>query len=181
MSVVIKVMGNCDTSDRNNAKPFTLHVVPDRLTTIEFNRNSLGKPTLEFVTHGDKTQRFIDYPGGNVYVMDNGNTIATYAYSCGFGKDDVERMRADVLATKHGKALDLSGDLHDNLIYALLEIRLIDRDVKQTRHIEFVKADDPNFACEVNHLLGELFTDKFAGKLIAYYDSMGGEIVAVVK
>lgn len=39
MSVIVKVMGNCDTSDRNNAKPFTLHVVPDRLTTIEFNRD----------------------------------------------------------------------------------------------------------------------------------------------
>lgn len=177
MSVVIKVMGNCDTSDRNNAKPFTLHVVPDRLTTIEFNRNSLGKPTLEFVTHGDKAQRFIDYPGGNVYVMDNGNTIATYAYSCGFGKDDVDRMYADVRATTYGEVLDASGELDDNLIRALLEIRLIDRDIKQTRHIEFVKSDNPNFVSHVNRLLQELFT----GKLIAYYDSMGGEIVAVVK
>lgn len=176
MSVIVKVMGNCDTSDRNNAKPFTLHVVPDRLTTIEFNRNSLGKPTLEFVAHGDKSQRFIDYPGGNVYVMDNGNTIATYAYSCGFGKEDVDRMYADARATTHGKALDLNGELDDSLICALLEIRLIDRDIKQTRHIEFVKADNPNFVSAVNHLLEELFT----GKLTAYYDGMNGKIVAIV-
>ena len=25
MSVIVKMMGNCDTSDQNNAKPFTLH------------------------------------------------------------------------------------------------------------------------------------------------------------
>ncbi len=177
MSVVIKVMGNCDTSDRNNAKPFTLHVVPDRLTTIEFNRNSMGKPTLEFVAHGDKSQRFIDYPGGNVYVMDNGNTIATYAYSCGFGKDDVDRMYADAHATTYGNVLDASGELDDSLICALLEIRLIDRDVKQTRHIEFVKSDNPNFVSHVNRLLQELFT----GKLTAYYAGSSGKIIAIVK
>lgn len=177
MSVIIKVMGNCDTSDRNNAKPFTLHVVPDRLTTIEFNRNSLGKPTLEFVAHGDKSQRFIDYPGGNVYVMDNGNTIATYAYSCGFGKDDVDRMYADVRATTYGNVLDENGELDDRLICALLEIRLIDRDIKQTRNIEFVKSDDPNFVSRVNRLLQELFT----GKLTAYYAGAGGKIIAIVK
>jgi hypothetical protein len=176
MSVVIKVMGNCDTSDRNNAKPFTLHVVPDRLTTIEFNRDSMGRPTLEFVAHGDKDQRFIDYPGGNVYVMDNGNTIATYAYSCGFGKDDVDRMYADVRATTYGEVLDTSGKLDDSLIHALLEIRLIDRDIKQTRNIEFVKSDNPNFVSHVNRLLQELFT----GKLTAYYDGMNGKIVAIV-
>lgn len=177
MSVVIKVMGNCDTSDRNNAKPFTLHVVPDRLTTIEFNRNSLGKPTLEFVTHGDKSQRFIDYPGGNVYVMDNGNTIATYTYSSCFGKDDVDRMYADARATTYGRVLDASGELDDNLIHALLEIRLIDRDIKQTRHIEFVKSDNPNFVSHVNRLLQELFT----GKLVTYYAGAGGKIIAIVK
>ena len=153
MSVIVKVMGNCDTSDRNNAKPFTLHVVPDRLTTIEFNRNSLGKPMLEFVTHGDKSQRFIDYPGGNVYVMDNGNTIATYTYSSCFGKDDVDRMYADARATTYGGVLDANGELDDNLIHALLEIRLIDRDIKQTRHIEFVKSDNPKFVSHVNRLL----------------------------
>lgn len=177
MSVVIKVMGNCDTSDRNNAKPFTLHVVPDRLTTIEFNRDSLGRPTLEFVAHGDKDQRFIDYPGGNVYVMDNGNTIATYAYSCGFGKDDVGRMYADARATTYGKVLDANGELDDNLIRALLEIRLIDRDIKQTRYIEFVKSDNPNFVSHVNRLLQELFT----GKLTAYYAGASGKIIAIVK
>ncbi|EPV9522985.1 hypothetical protein ACWA9V_001804 [Escherichia coli] len=177
MSVVIKVMGNCDTSDRNNAKPFTLHVVPDRLTTIEFNRDSLGRPTLEFVAHGDKDQRFIDYPGGNVYVMDNGNTIATYAYSCGFGKDDVDRMYADVRATTYGEVLDTSGKLDDSLIHALLEIRLIDRDIKQTRNIEFVKSDNPNFVSHVNRLLQELFT----GKLTAYYAGAGGKIIVIVK
>lgn len=177
MSVIVKVMGNCDTSDRNNAKPFTLHVVPDRLTTIEFNRDSMGRPTLEFVAHGDKDQRFIDYPGGNVYVMDNGNTIATYAYSCGFGKDDVDRMYADVRATTYGEVLDTSGKLDDNLIHALLEIRLIDRDVKQTRNIEFVKSDNPNFVSHVNRLLQELFT----GNLTAYYAGAGGKIIAVVK
>lgn len=177
MSVIVKVMGNCDTSDRNNAKPFTLHVVPDRLTTIEFNRDSLGRPTLEFVAHGDKDQRFIDYPGGNVYVMDNGNTIATYAYSCGFGKDDVDRMYADTRATTHGEVLDENGELDDNLIRALLEIRLIDRDIKQTRNIEFVKSDDPNFVSRVNRLLQELFT----GKLTAYYAGASGKIIAIVK
>lgn len=177
MSVVIKVMGNCDTSDRNNAKPFTLHVVPDRLTTIEFNRNSMGKPTLEFVTHGDKSQRFIDYPGGNVYVMDNGNTIATYTYSSCFGKDDVDRMYADARATTYGGVLDASGELDDNLIHALLEIRLIDRDIKQTRHIEFVKSDNPNFVSHVNRLLQELFT----GKLVTYYAGASGKIIAIVK
>ncbi|ECF3572752.1 hypothetical protein E2386_11540 [Salmonella enterica subsp. enterica serovar Enteritidis] len=177
MSVIVKVMGNCDTSDRNNAKPFTLHVVPDRLTTIEFNRDSMGRPTLEFVAHGDKDQRFIDYPGGNVYVMDNGNTIATYAYSCGFGKDDVDRMYADVRATTYGGVLDTSGKLDDNLIHALLEIRLIDRDIKQTRNIEFVKSDNPNFVSHVNRLLQELFT----GKLTAYYASASGKIIAIVK
>lgn len=177
MSVVIKVMGNCDTSDRNNAKPFTLHVVPDRLTTIEFNRNSMGKPTLEFVAHGDKSQRFIDYPGGNVYVMDNGNTIATYTYSSCFGKDDVDRMYADARATTYGRMLDANGELDDNLIRALLEIRLIDRDVKQTRHIEFVKSDNPNFVSHVNRLLQELFT----GELTAYYAGAGGKIIAIVK
>lgn len=177
MSVVIKVMGNCDTSDRNNAKPFTLHVVPDRLTTIEFNRNSLGKPMLEFVAHGDKSQRFIDYPGGNVYVMDNGNTIATYTYSSCFGKDDVDRMYADARATTYGRVLDASGELDDNLIHALLEIRLIDRDIKQTRHIEFVKSDNPNFVSHVNRLLQELFT----GKLTAYYAGASGVIIAIVK
>ncbi|EDQ3175965.1 hypothetical protein ZP71_001194 [Salmonella enterica subsp. enterica] len=177
MSVIVKVMANCDTSDRNNAKPFTLHVVPDRLTTIEFNRDSLGRPTLEFVAHGDKDQRFIDYPGGNVYVMDNGNTIATYAYSCGFGKDDVDRMYADVRATTYGEVLDTSGKLDDNLIHALLEIRLIDRDIKQTRNIEFVKSDNPNFVSHVNRLLQELFT----GKLTAYYAGASGKIIAIVK
>ena len=177
MSVIVKVMGNCDTSDRNNAKPFTLHVVPDRLTTIEFNRDSTGRPTLEFVAHGDKDQRFIDYPGGNVYVMDNGNTIATYAYSCGFGKDDVDRMYADVRATTYGKVLDASGELDDNLTRALLEIRLIDRDIKQTRNIEFVKSDNPNFVSHVNRLLQELFT----GNLTAYYAGAGGKIIAIVK
>lgn len=177
MSVVIKVMGNCDTSDRNNAKPFTLHVVPDRLTTIEFNRNSMGKPTLEFVAHGDKSQRFIDYPGGNVYVMDNGNTIATYTYSSCFGKDDVDRMYADARATTYGRMLDANGELDDNLIHALLEIRLIDRDVKQTRHIEFVKSDNPNFVSQVNRLLQELFT----GKLTAYYAGASGKIIVIVK
>ena len=177
MSVIVKVMGNCDTSDRNNAKPFTLHVVPDRLTTIEFNRDSTGRPTLEFVAHGDKDQRFIDYPGGNVYVMDNGNTIATYAYSCGFGKDDVDRMYADVRATTYGEVLDTSGELDDNLIRALLEIRLIDRDIKQTRNIEFVKSDNPNFVSHVNRLLQELFT----GNLTAYYAGAGGKIIAIVK
>lgn len=177
MSVIVKVMGNCDTSDRNNAKPFTLHVVPDRLTTIEFNRDSMGRPTLEFVAHGDKDQRFIDYPGGNVYVMDNGNTIATYAYSCGFGKDDVDRMYADVRATTYGEVLDTSGKLDDSLIHALLEIRLIDRDVKQTRNIEFVKSDNPNFVSHVNRLLQELFT----GNLTAYYAGAGGKIIAIVK
>lgn len=177
MSVIVKVMGNCDTSDRNNAKPFTLHVVPDRLTTIEFNRDSMGRPTLEFVAHGDKDQRFIDYPGGNVYVMDNGNTVATYAYSCGFGKDDVDRMYADVRATTYGNVLDTSGELDDNLIHALLEIRLIDRDIKQTRHIEFVKSDNPNFVSHVNRLLQELFT----GKLTAYYAGASGKIIVIVK
>ncbi|MCT7382223.1 hypothetical protein N5V64_18440 [Escherichia coli] len=177
MSVIVKVMANCDTSDRNNAKPFTLHVVPDRLTTIEFNRDSLGRPTLEFVAHGDKDQRFIDYPGGNVYVMDNGNTIATYAYSCGFGKDDVDRMYADVRATTYGEVLDTSGKLDDRLICALLEIRLIDRDIKQTRNIEFVKSDNPNFVSHVNRLLQELFT----GKLTAYYAGASGKIIAIVK
>lgn len=177
MSVIVKVMANCDTSDRNNAKPFTLHVVPDRLTTIEFNRDSMGRPTLEFVAHGDKDQRFIDYPGGNVYVMDNGNTIATYAYSCGFGKDDVDRMYADVRATTYGEVLDTSGKLDDNLIHALLEIRLIDRDIKQTRNIEFVKSDNPNFVSHVNRLLQELFT----GKLTAYYAGASGKIIAIVK
>ena len=177
MSVVIKVMGNCDTSDRNNAKPFTLHVVPDRLTTIEFNRNSLGKPMLEFVAHGDKSQRFIDYPGGNVYVMDNGNTIATYTYSSCFGKDDVDRMYADARATTYGGVLDANGELDDNLIHALLEIRLIDRDIKQTRHIEFVKSDNPNFVSHVNRLLQELFT----GKLVTYYAGASGKIIAIVK
>lgn len=177
MSVIVKVMGNCDTSDRNNAKPFTLHVVPDRLTTIEFNRDSMGRPTLEFVAHGDKDQRFIDYPGGNVYVMDNGNTIATYAYSCGFGKDDVDRMYADVRATTYGEVLDTSGKLDDNLIHALLEIRLIDRDIKQTRNIEFVKSDNPNFVSNVNRLLQELFT----GNLTAYYAGAAGKIIAIVK
>ncbi|EIF3301240.1 hypothetical protein LGR16_001875 [Escherichia coli O157] len=177
MSVIVKVMGNCDTSDRNNAKPFTLHVVPDRLTTIEFNRDSMGRPTLEFVAHGDKDQRFIDYPGGNVYVMDNGNTIATYAYSCGFGKDDVDRMYADVRATTYGEVLDTSGKLDDRLICALLEIRLIDRDIKQTRNIEFVKSDNPNFVSHVNRLLQELFT----GELTAYYAGASGKIIAVVK
>lgn len=177
MSVIVKVMANCDTSDRNNAKPFTLHVVPDRLTTIEFNRDSMGRPTLEFVAHGDKDQRFIDYPGGNVYVMDNGNTIATYAYSCGFGKDDVDRMYADVRATTYGEVLDTSGKLDDNLIHALLEIRLIDRDIKQTRNIEFVKSDNPNFVSHVNRLLQELFT----GELTAYYAGASGKIIAIVK
>lgn len=177
MSVIVKVMGNCDTSDRNNAKPFTLHVVPDRLTTIEFNRDSMGRPTLEFVAHGDKDQRFIDYPGGNVYVMDNGNTIATYAYSCGFGKDDVDRMYADVRATTYGEVLDTSGKLDDRLICALLEIRLIDRDIKQTRNIEFVKSDNPNFVSHVNRLLQELFT----GELTAYYAGAAGKIIAIVK
>lgn len=177
MSVIVKVMGNCDTSDRNNAKPFTLHVVPDRLTTIEFNRDSMGRPTLEFVAHGDKDQRFIDYPGGNVYVMDNGNTIATYAYSCGFGKDDVDRMYADVRATTYGEVLDTSGKLDDRLICALLEIRLIDRDIKQTRNIEFVKSDNPNFVSHVNRLLQELFT----GELTAYYAGATGKIIAIVK
>lgn len=177
MSVIVKVMGNCDTSDRNNAKPFTLHVVPDRLTTIEFNRDSMGRPTLEFVAHGDKDQRFIDYPGGNVYVMDNGNTIATYAYSCGFGKDDVDRMYADVRATTYGNVLDENGELDDNLIRALLEIRLIDRDIKQTRNIDFVKSDNPNFVSHVNRLLQELFT----GNLTAYYAGTGGKIIAIVK
>lgn len=177
MSVVIKVMGNCDTSDRNNAKPFTLHVIPDRLTTIEFNRNSLGKPMLEFVAHGDKSQRFIDYPGGNVYVMDNGNTIATYTYSSCFGKDDVDRMYADARATTYGGVLDANGELDDNLIHALLEIRLIDRDIKQTRHIEFVKSDNPNFVSHVNRLLQELFT----GKLTAYYAGASGKIIVIVK
>lgn len=177
MGVIVKVMANCDTSDRNNAKPFTLHVVPDRLTTIEFNRDSMGRPTLEFVAHGDKDQRFIDYPGGNVYVMDNGNTIATYAYSCGFGKDDVDRMYADVRATTYGEVLDTSGKLDDNLIHALLEIRLIDRDIKQTRNIEFVKSDNPNFVSHVNRLLQELFT----GKLTAYYAGASGKIIAIVK
>lgn len=177
MSVIVKVMGNCDTSDRNNAKPFTLHVVPDRLTTIEFNRDSMGRPTLEFVAHGDKDQRFIDYPGGNVYVMDNGNTVATYAYSCGFGKDDVDRMYADARATKYGEVLDASGKLDDNLIHALLEIRLIDRDIKQTRNIEFVKSDNPNFVSHVNRLLQELFT----GELTAYYAGARGKIIAIVR
>lgn len=177
MSVIVKVMGNCDTSDRNNAKPFTLHVVPDRLTTIEFNRDSTGRPTLEFVAHGDKDQRFIDYPGGNVYVMDNGNTIATYAYSCGFGKDDVDRMYADARTTTYGKVLDASGELDDNLTRALLEIRLIDRDIKQTRNIEFVKSDNPNFVSHVNRLLQELFT----GNLTAYYAGAAGKIIAIVK
>ena len=177
MSVIVKVMGNCDTSDRNNAKPFTLHVVPDRLTTIEFNRDSMGRPTLEFVAHGDKDQRFIDYPGGNVYVMDNGNTIATYTYSSCFGKDDVDRMYADARATTYGRMLDANGELDDNLIHALLEIRLIDRDVKQTRHIEFVKSDNPNFVSQVNRLLQELFT----GKLTAYSAGAGGKIIVIVK
>lgn len=177
MSVIVKVMANCDISDRNNAKPFTLHVVPDRLTTIEFNRDSMGRPTLEFVAHGDKDQRFIDYPGGNVYVMDNGNTIATYAYSCGFGKDDVDRMYADASATTYGNVLDENGELDDNLIRALLEIRLIDRDIKQTRNIDFVKSDNPNFVSHVNRLLQELFT----GNLTVYYAGASGKIIAIVK
>lgn len=173
MSVIVKVMGNCDTSDRNNAKPFTLHVVPDRLTTIEFNRNSLGKPTLEFVAHGDKAHRFIDYPGGNVYVMDNGNTIATYAYSCGFGMDDVERMRADIRACQPERKLEEN----DKLVNALLEVRLVDRSVKQRRRIEFVKSDDADFKKDINQLLNQLFV----GRLTAYYENIEGVIIAVVE
>ena len=80
-------------------------------------------------------------------------------------------------ATTYGKALDLNGELNDSLICALLEIRLIDRDIKQTRYIEFVKAGNPNFVSDVNHLLEELFT----GKLTAYYDGMDGKITAVVR
>lgn len=170
MSVIVKVMGDCDTSDRNNAKPFTLHVVPDRLTTIEFNRNSLGKPTLEFVTHGDKAQRFIDYPGGNVYVMDNGNTIATYAYSCCFGMDDVERMRADIKNISYGKALEAGGYLNDKLITALLEIRLIDRSLKQDRVIDFAQINDSQFINNIGSLLRHLF----AGQFVVVYDRNEG-------
>ena len=109
--------------------------------------------------------------------MDNGNTIATYAYSCVFGKDDVDRMYADARATKYGEVLDASGKLDDNLIHALLEIRLIDRDIKQTRNIEFVKSDNPNFVSHVNRLLQELFT----GELTAYYAGARGKIIAIVK
>lgn len=170
MSVIVKVMGNCDTSDQNNAKPFTLHVMPDRLTTIEFNRNSLGKPTLEITVHGDKTQRFIDHPGGNVYVMDNGNTVATYAYSCGFPMVDVERMRADIKNVSYGKALEAGGYLNDKLIMALLEVRLIDRSLKRDRVIDFAQINDSQFINNIGPLLRRLF----AGQFVVVYDQNEG-------
>lgn len=73
--LVLKMMNDQDLSDDNTSKGFMLFVCPHE---VGFKRVD-GIPYATFINH---EQEIVDIEMcGNAYVMQNGKTIASYAYS----------------------------------------------------------------------------------------------------
>lgn len=73
--LILKLMNNQDLADDNVSKGFMLVICPHE---VGFKRID-GKPYATFINH---EKEIIDIEmHGNAYVMQNGKTIASYAYS----------------------------------------------------------------------------------------------------
>lgn len=75
--LTVKIMSGQDISDSNPSKGFALFTLAST-SRIYFERNDSNNPELR-VDREDGVQEMY-YPQGNVYVMENGKTIASFAH-----------------------------------------------------------------------------------------------------
>ena len=77
--LVLKIMSGEDKSDSNTSKAFTIIQIEDR--NFVFGRAD-GKPYFAFCEiNGDVYEGDIIELSGNAYLMQDGKTIASFAYS----------------------------------------------------------------------------------------------------
>ena len=72
--LVLKMMSDEDKGDSNTSKGFKLICCDN----VEFYRNEGNQPIAKVEINDGSVDYFLD---GNAYVMQNGKTIASYAYS----------------------------------------------------------------------------------------------------
>lgn len=73
---VLKMMSAEDLADSCSSKGFSLVPVPVGGSTV-FERNEAGDPVVRVI--GSDGMQDIYYPQGNVYTLQDGRTIATFA------------------------------------------------------------------------------------------------------
>lgn len=75
--IVLKMMSGEDLGDSHPSKGFSLVSVPDS-ANVGFFRAESGMPQVSITTIDGEQETYA--PAGNTYVMENGKTIASFAY-----------------------------------------------------------------------------------------------------
>lgn len=75
-SIVIKMMSNEDKPDTNNSKGFRLVETEGEVLCT---RDNDGKPIITVIKEEGPSEVY--HPEGNTYILQNGKTIATFAYA----------------------------------------------------------------------------------------------------
>lgn len=76
--IVLKMMSGEDLGDSHPSKGFSLVSVPDS-ANVGFFRAENGTPQVSVTTIDGEQETYS--PVGNTYVLENGKTIASYAYA----------------------------------------------------------------------------------------------------
>ena len=75
--IVLKMMGAEELADCSSSKSFTLVVLPAE-SAIAFGRGPGGTPEISVTSRDGEVEQWA--PAGNTYVLENGKTIASFAY-----------------------------------------------------------------------------------------------------
>ena len=75
-NLVVKMMSGQDLMDTNTSKGFTLVEAHGEVTCL---RGADGKPSISIPLEGGQVALY--HPEGNTYVIKNGKTVASFAYS----------------------------------------------------------------------------------------------------
>lgn len=178
MTVIVKVLRDAHTGEGANSAPYTLHVLPNKLTTIEFDRDTFGKPRLDIITHNDKSERVSYKPEGNVYVMDNGQTVSSFLYTKTLSKTDRKAAIDFINANQYGASVYNFGLIDAILVHIIAECLAV-RDKKLESIVSKYKPDEEGLAITgVRRLIRELFPSGCGVRVL--FETLGddGQITA---
>jgi hypothetical protein len=98
-NLVVKMMSGENLADDNTSKGFT---IVEAYGEVFCSRDAEGKPVVSIPL--ETGQHALYHPEGNVYVIKNNKTVATFAYS-GYKDTKVTRVKGTVQSfQQHQKA-----------------------------------------------------------------------------
>ena len=104
-NIVVKMMSGEDKADTNTGKRFTLVESHGEVTCA---RDANGKPLIQIPLEDGQTALY--HPEGNTYILQNGKTVASFAYS-NYKDVRVERIRGTAILGKESKSIRFTEEL----------------------------------------------------------------------